>query len=414
MARTLKSKVRTLNKGETPVLLPGPTRAEPWEAWIVGAAQTECVLTCATPAENPWRRGGTLALPVAQVNCQPLWLPNSDLPQLAGVVPLQLELRGLQSRGGTAIFDSAPAGEVEGRTLITVGVLPAGLPEEFQPDGYKGFDLSARYLPLPEDSLTLWREHDQIVAAVTRGPNLAYFQSLGENEVGERLLQNLRCLLLGLEQHRILAPLRQLVVWAGLSPAELAALEIFRLPVVQDERPTPRLPSSPWKLVPPAVTEARQGREAWRWRFRAILLVALLYVMWVGWTVAHFWITSAKVHDLEQWTNQHAPHLAALQSSEDAWSDLRSAIDEKVYPVELLYHTAKSIPKDQLHLTLFETQTNHLLIKGEAKNVAAAFQFFDALKKEPAFAGYTWQMAPPHLLPNDLAQFQIEGTPASN
>jgi len=44
----------------------------------------------------------------------------------------------------------------------------------------------------------------------------------------------------------------------------------------------------------------------------------------------------------------------------------------------------------------------------------AAFQFLDNLKHDPHFAGYTWDMAQPHLLPNDLAQLQIEGTRATS
>jgi hypothetical protein len=55
-----------------------------------------------------------------------------------------------------------------------------------------------------------------------------------------------------------------------------------------------------------------------------------------------------------------------------------------------------------------------VLIKAEAKNLTAAFQFFDALKKNADLPGYAWEMAQPHSLANDITQIQIEGTHATH
>ncbi len=67
-----------------------------------------------------------------------------------------------------------------------------------------------------------------------------------------------------------------------------------------------------------------------------------------------------------------------------------------------------------MNLTLFESNSEgHLLIKGEAKNVAGAFIFLQKLKSDPYFAGYDLNMGNPRPLPNDLASFQIEGTRAT-
>ena len=68
-------------------------------------------------------------------------------------------------------------------------------------------------------------------------------------------------------------------------------------------------------------------------------------------------------------------------------------VDTNNYPLELLLHAAQSIPADQLHLTLFEAGNGQLLIKGEAKNVAGAFQFLNKLKGDPYFSGYNLDMA---------------------
>jgi hypothetical protein len=124
-------------------------------------------------------------------------------------------------------------------------------------------------------------------------------------------------------------------------------------------------------------------------------------------------MTSLKVNDLRKWQSEHTQALALVQDGRAAWKELAPVVDTKNYPLELLLQSSQSIPADQLHLTLFEAGDGHLLIKGEAKNVAGAFQFFSKLKSDPYFSGYALVMGNPRPLPNDLAQFQIEGTRAT-
>ena len=100
--------------------------------------------------------------------------------------------------------------------------------------------------------------------------------------------------------------------------------------------------------------------------------------------------------------------LALVEQGRAAWKELEPVVNEDTYPLTLLAHTQDSIPADQLHLTLFETNGEHILIKGEAKNVAAAFQFLSKMKADPFFARYTLVMGNPRPLPNDLASFQID------
>jgi hypothetical protein len=93
---------------------------------------------------------------------------------------------------------------------------------------------------------------------------------------------------------------------------------------------------------------------------------------------------------------------------------LAPVVDTKNYPLELLLQASQSIPSDQLHLTLFETGNSRLLIKGEAKNIEGAYQFWNKLKTDPNFAAYNTEMPIPPMLPNGLAKFQITGAYASH
>jgi len=396
--------------------MPGMTGAEPWELWVVGGTSgAECIRMCARPAENRLRKTTVLTLPTAQVFCLPLWLNETDSKQFASMIPLQLELRGLLPRvPGVAVFDWSVVKQESARTLVVIGVLPPALPEEIQAETYGAFDLSARYLPLPENTLTLWREQDQIVFAITRERHLVYFQALPESRLTSRVLQDLKCILATLAMQGVIPPLQQVMLWTEATPAELASLQdALKFPVRTAERPPPQLPSSPWKLVPLSVSQAEQSRDIRRWQMRGGGLALLAYLLFVGWSVYRFFSLNAQVDQLRHWQAEHAPALAVVQDTQAAWQDLRPVVDEKSYPLELLLHCSQSIPADQLHLTLFEATEGHLLIKGEAKNVGAAFQFLDGLKRDPFFSAYTWDMGQPHLLPNDLAQLQIEGTRGS-
>jgi hypothetical protein len=406
--------MRALKKGERAVLLPGPTGAEPWEMWALGGvgASTECLQVCASPLENRSRKATTLALPVSQVFCLPIWLNATETKQLEEMIPLQLEMRGLQSRGNeNAVFDWTVAAREGSRTLVTVGVLPASLPEEIGAETYDDFDLSARYLPMPENALVLWIEQDHLTAALTRGPNLVYYQAWAEARLSERILQDLICVWATLTMQGVLAPLQKVTLWMEPGRAELAALQAaWQLPLEQGERPVPRAPGTAWKLTPAVVGEAKRGREMQRLQKRGLLLLLVVYLVAVAWLLGRFFLTSYNVDQLRHWQTDHEQSIATVRETRAAWKALRPAIDENSYPLELLRETASSIPTDQLNLTLFESSDGHLLIKGEAKNVAAAFQFSDKLKHDPFFVDYTWEMGNPHPLPNDLTQFQIEGT----
>jgi hypothetical protein len=406
-----------LAKGQRAILLPGATGAEPWELWAVGGkAAPQLLQMCATPADNKMRKSTVLALPVSQVFCLPLWLNETDPKLFAGMIPLQLELRGLQPRGTeAAVFDYSVAVNDPARTLVVVAVLPAALSPEIATEGYETFDLSARYRPFPENALTIWREQDRLAMAITRGPQVVYFQALAEGQITSRVVQDLSCAQATLGMQEILTPLAKMVLWTDVGAEELTALRgALPLPVEQADCPPPLPPKQPWKLVPAVVGEAKRSRASRAWQLRAGLIFAVVYLALVAWLVAQEVMTSRKVDELKKWQADNQPALDLVQGGRAAWKELGPVVDTKNYPLELLLETYVSVDLDQLHLTSFETSTGHLLVKGEAKNVAGAFQLFNKLKGDPYFSGYNLEMANPHPLPNDLASFQIEGTHAGN
>lgn len=416
MVRAVKSKpIRSLAKGQRAILLPGATEVEPWEVWIFGAKGAEVVQVCASPADNRLSKSTTLALPVSQVYCLPLWLNETSANQFAGMIPLQLELRGLLPRGEAVVFDWSVVAQEPTRTLVLVGILPASLSAEFQAQAYEAFDLSARYYAFPANALTLWREQGHFAVAITRGTSLAYYQTLPEGQISTRVLQDLNCARATLAMQDILGPLQKVVLWAEVSAEERAALEAsFNLPVTEEDAPAPVIPATPWKLTPASVGEARRARESQRWIKRGAIVLLLLYLMGVAWFVTQYVLLTLKVGELRNWQASHAAGLDLVEQGRASWKELGPVVNTKYYPLEILLHAQQAIPPGQLNLTLFESSAEgHLLIKGEAKNVAGAFTFLGKLKADPYFSAYSLDMGNPRPLPNDLASFQIEGTRAT-
>jgi len=413
MVRTVTATRAT--KGQRTVLLPGATEAEPWELWTTGA-DAQCLQALQRPEEKSAGQNATvLALPVAQAVALPLWLQETDLRQFRGMIELQIEARGLQPRGRPAIFDWSIVAQEESRTLVLVAVLAALIPEELETEAYPSFELSARYFALPPDALVLWMEQDRLVVAITRGEQLAYFQALSEPHVTTRSLQDLTCVIAALQMQEVIGTLRVAVAWTDLTPAESAELQsVLAVSVRQGTHPAPSLPQQPWNLTPARVDEAKRQRSARRWQSRAAVLLVVLAVAAVAALGLHLFLTSRDVGQLKQWKASHATALQTVQDTRAAWHDLEPVVDTNAYPLELLLHASESLPADQVHLTLFEQEGNHLLIKAEAKNLSAAFQFFDQLKKNPHLSAYTFDMAQPHSLANDITQIQIEGAHATH
>jgi hypothetical protein len=414
MVRALASAPRAA-KGRRTVLLPGATEAEPWELWTTGA-DAQCLGTCASPGENSDRRRDTvLALPVGQVVALPLWLQETDPKQFRGMIELQLEAHGLQPRGREAVFDSSIVAQEEARTLVLVAVLAPLLPEELETEACPTFELSARCFALPPDALVLWTEQDRLVLAITRGTQLAYFQTLSEPRLTDRAAQDLTCVVAALQMQGIIGPLKQAVAWTELTPAEQTALQSTAgLPVRQEARPAPDLPRTAWNLTPTRVDEVMRQRVTRRRQVGAAVLLVVLVLAAAAAMGLRLFLIQRDVSRLQQWQASHAGSLQAVQDTRAAWQDLQPVVDTQAYPLEVLLHVSESLPAEQVHLTLFEEEGGHLLIKAEAKNLTAAFQFFDQVKKNPHLSAYTFDMAQPHSLANDITQFQIEGTHATH
>jgi len=72
-----------------------------------------------------------------------------------------------------------------------------------------------------------------------------------------------------------------------------------------------------------------------------------------------------------------------------------------------LYRTA--FP--DVRITVFNQSARQISVDGEGNSAALAYQFADKVKKNPDLQAFQFELGSPRILPNDHAQFRLEGKP---
>ena len=110
--------------------------------------------------------------------------------------------------------------------------------------------------------------------------------------------------------------------------------------------------------------------------------------------------------------------LEELRTFEDspAFSDLekrvlRFATALTRTPSEVPQHLFDSLPSQEVRITAYNQSARQISIEGEANTAALVYQFAEKVKKQPDLQNFTFDMQSPRILPNDHAQFRLEGRP---
>jgi hypothetical protein len=64
-----------------------------------------------------------------------------------------------------------------------------------------------------------------------------------------------------------------------------------------------------------------------------------------------------------------------------------------------------------VRITAYNQSARQISVDGEANAAGLAYQFIDKVKKSPELRNFQFEMAAPRILPNDHAQFRLEGRP---
>ena len=203
---------------------------------------------------------------------------------------------------------------------------------------------------------------------------------------------------------------------------------IQRRPLTSNQTaPPPQLPKDSFDLPP---EEARSERQKLKHRERLFSLAtagALLYLLLLLWGAGDLFIRQTALKRLRHEIDLiQTPSLEAQKESA-LWHSFRSSIDPPTYALHRLQHrddrylhpvrsrllAAVAAPTEggKVRLTLFSLEQNRLQISGEATDVTQAYNFIEALKKNPLLQEYDWNAGQPQLAGKDSVKFDIEGTP---
>ena len=173
--------------------------------------------------------------------------------------------------------------------------------------------------------------------------------------------------------------------------------------------------------TPPAPTKLNLLPDSWRlrraelarqaqWKKRLVRAaivygaVLLLFAIYVG-------VLRYQVGRLDRVIARDEPGTAFVKKTEATWKALSPAIDPHYYPIEVLLHLFESLPSPDVQITAFNQSARQVSVDGEAPNAALAYQFAEAIKKNAELKTFQFEMAAPRILPNEHAQFRLEGKP---
>lgn len=171
--------------------------------------------------------------------------------------------------------------------------------------------------------------------------------------------------------------------------------------------------------APPAAVQLNLLPQAWKQRRLALvrqrqwkkrLLVAgAVYAGLLLLCFAYFLVLRLRLKNFNQRIARDEPKVQAVKKTEARWKALAPAIDARYYPIEVLLHLFESLPSADVRITGFTQSARQISVDGEGNSAGLVYQFAEKVKKNPELQAFAFEMAAPRILPNEHAQFRLEG-----
>ena len=359
-----------------------------------------------------------LALPVSAVLAQRMRLPSAEGAELRDMVRIQLE-KALPYSAEEVTSDFEVIEQANGECVISaVAVQNQRLAEIAAPL------LNRKVIPRAVTvyaaqriathagkgrALFIYPEFGVLVSAISENGKLSFARTI-DGGVSAPIELELPQLTMTAELQGISASFENVLVdekCFGLrdkventvaAPAELMSIE------------TPPASTS-LNLLPQAWREQRVRqlrREQWKKR---LAIAGMVYAAIVGLALIQLGYLKFRVGQLERLVQRDAPKTVFVRAAANNWKALAPAIDPRFYPIEILLHLFDSLPSPDVRITAYNQSARQISVEGEANKAALAYQFAEKVKKHPDLQNFTFDMQAPRILPNDHAQFRLEGRP---
>jgi len=359
-----------------------------------------------------------LGLPIAAVLAQRFRLPTVDPAEFPEMIRIQIE-KALPFSPDEVTTDFEVIEQSEGGSVVSaVAVRNQQLAEMAAPLLERGYiprqvtvyaaQRASTYAP-EGNALLIYPEGETLVSAVTENGKVSLTRTL-ESVKQEQLQIELPQLRLSAELQGINASfpnvlldescyqLRDTVQGILASPTEIVGVELPPAPVKLN-----LLPES-WRQRRSQLTRQAEWRKRVVWAGGAYAALFLLLLAYLG-------FMRVVIGSLDRRIARDAPQTEFVRVAEANWKALAPAIDSHYYPVEILLHLFESLPSSDVRITAYNQSARQVSVDGEANTAALAYQFIDKIKKNPELRVFQFDMAAPRILPNDHAQFRVEGKP---
>ncbi len=258
-------------------------------------------------------------------------------------------------------------------------------------------------------ALFIYPEGETLVSAITENGKLSLTRTL-EGAEPANLQMDLPQLTLSAELQGINTTFPNVLLDETCLPlrSTLEGLFTSRPEMVGVERPPAEtrlnlLPAA-WRQRQVELVRQTEWRKRLLWAGGAYL--ALLFLLFAYFVVARFQV-SAVNHLIAR----DEPNVEFIRSAAANWKALAPAIDPHYYPLEILLHLSESLPSPEVRITAYNQSAHQISLTGEADSPALAYQFAEKVKKNPQLQSFQFEMGPPQILPNNHAQFRLEGKP---
>jgi hypothetical protein len=359
-----------------------------------------------------------LGLPIAAVLAQRFRLPTVDPAEFPEMIRIQIE-KALPFSPDEVTTDFEVIEQSEGGSVVSaVAVRNQQLAEMAAPLLERGYiprqvtvyaaQRASTHAP-EGNALLIYPEGETLVSAVTENGKVSLTRTL-ESVQQEQLQIELPQLRLSAELQGINASfpnvlldescyqLRDTVQGILASPTEIVGVELPPAPVKLN-----LLPES-WRQRRSQLTRQAEWRKRVVWAGGAYAALFLLLLAYLG-------FMRVVIGSLDRRIARDAPQTEFIRVAEANWKALAPAIDSHYYPVEILLHLFESLPSSDVRITAYNQSARQVSVDGEANTAALAYQFIDKIKKNPELRIFQFDMAAPRILPNDHAQFRVEGKP---
>lgn len=360
-----------------------------------------------------------LGLPISAVLAQRFRLPTVDPTEFSEMVRIQVE-KALPFSPDELTTDFEVIEQTETESVVSaVAVRNDQLAELAAPLLAGGFiprqvtvyaaQRAATHAP-EGNMLLIYPEGESLVSAVTENGKLSLTRTL-DGVDPEKLRMELPQLALSAELQGIDASfpnvlldetcfeLRDTVQGILTSRTELVGVETPPVAIKLN-----LLPAS-WRERRSQLARRAEWRKRLVWVGGAYGAVLLLFLIYLG-------LMRFEIGRLGRLIAGDAPKTEFVRSAEANWKALAPAIDPRYYPVEILQHLSESLPSPDVRITSYSQSARQISITGEAKSPALVFQFVEKVKKHPDLQTFVFDLpTPPQILPNDRAQFRLEGRP---